>query len=154
MRDALEGFAAWMEDLMRSRGYDIDRPRGGGRSRIADDAGVHRAAVTRLLQRQSMPDLATMRGLARALDVPVRDVLIRSGKLTEADLPMPVPHAPDRATDRTTDRATDGRGITLEEAAELLGVPAERRALFRQVAAPFLPSEDGDTRHRKAAGTG
>ncbi|MGP3951464.1 helix-turn-helix domain-containing protein [Streptomyces sp. 7N604] len=133
-RNFLEEFAAWMEDLMRSRGYDIDHPRGGGRSRVADDAGVHRAAVTRLLQRQSMPDLATMRGLARALGVPVRDVLIRSGKLTEDDLPAPAaPAAPARRGRAGT------RSITLEEAAELLGVPEDRRALFLQVAAPFLP---------------
>lgn len=146
MKDTLEEFAAWMEGLMRSRGYDIDHPRGGGRSRVADDAGVHRAAVTRLLQRQSMPDLATMRGLARALDVPVRDVLIKSGKLTEADLPLPVTYA--------QNRAADSRGITLEEAAELLGIPDERRALFLQVAAPFLPSGEGNAQRRKAAGHG
>ncbi|MEU2790616.1 helix-turn-helix transcriptional regulator [Streptomyces sp. NPDC007100] len=146
MKDELEDFAAWMEDLMRSRGYDIDHPRGGGRSKIADDAGVHRAAVTRLLQRQSMPDLATMRGLARALEVPVRDVLIRSGKLTEEDLPLPVAYSP-RGTDRT-------RAITLEEAAELLEVPEDRRALFVQVAAPFLPSEVSSPRQRRAAGAG
>ncbi len=142
MKDTLEEFAAWIEDLMRSRGYDIDHPRGGGRSKIADDAGVHRAAVTRLLHRQSMPDLTTMRGLARALDVPVRDVLIRSGKLTEDDLPLPV----------TTPRPSpaDSPLVTLEEAAELLGVPDERRALFLRVAAPFLPAEEGATRRQTA----
>ncbi|MEV0276688.1 helix-turn-helix transcriptional regulator [Streptomyces sp. NPDC050610] len=144
MKDTLEEFAAWMEDLMRSRGYDIDHPRGGGRSKIADDAGVHRAAVTRLLQRQSMPDLTTMRGLARALDVPVRDVLIQSGKLTEDDLPLPVTQ-PRHST-------AGSRRVTLEEAAELLGVPAERRALFLQVAAPFLPAEEGTAQRRQTAG--
>ncbi|MEU7045959.1 helix-turn-helix transcriptional regulator [Streptomyces varsoviensis] len=135
-----------MEDLMRFRGYDIDHPRGGGRSKIADDAGVHRAAVTRLLQRQSMPDLTTMRGLARALGVPVRDVLIRSGKLTEDDLPLPATYPPPAPAGTGTPR------VTLEEAAELLGVPDERRALFLQVAAPFLPSEEGAGRRRQAAG--
>ncbi|MER5970256.1 helix-turn-helix transcriptional regulator [Streptomyces sp. NPDC002055] len=144
-KDTLEDFAAWMEDLMRSRGYDIDHPRGGGRSKVADDAGVHRAAVTRLLQRQSMPDLATMRGLARALDVPVRDVLIRSGKLTEEDLPVPVAYA--------RQRAAGSRSITLAEAAELLGIPEERRGLFLQVAAPFLPSQEPEAQRRRA-GTG
>ncbi|MEV0262826.1 helix-turn-helix transcriptional regulator [Streptomyces sp. NPDC050617] len=144
MKDTLEEFAAWMEDLMRSRGYDIDHPRGGGRSKVADDAGVHRAAVTRLLQRQSMPDLTTMRGLARALDVPVRDVLIQSGKLTEDDLPLPV-----AASRHST---ADSRRVTLEEAANLLGIPDERRALFLQVTAPFLPSEDGTAQRRQTAG--
>lgn len=158
MSDVLDEFAAWLEDLMRSRGYDIDHPRGGGRSRVADDAGVHRAAVTRLLQRQSMPDLATMRGLAHALDVPVRDVLIRSGKLSEDDLPVPVTYA------RRRDASGGGR-ITLEEAAELLGVPEERRALFVQVATPFLPAgtdaratgrraEESRARAGRATGTG
>ncbi|MEV4439679.1 helix-turn-helix transcriptional regulator [Streptomyces sp. NPDC049577] len=144
--DTLEEFAAWVEDLMRARGYDIDHPRGGGRSKVADDAGVHRAAVTRLLQRQSMPDLATMRGLARALGVSVRDMLIRSGKLSENDLPLPVTYA--------RQRATGSPGITLEEAADLLGIPDERRALFLQVAAPFLPLGEGAAHERKAAGTG
>ncbi len=85
----LDAFAAWVEDLMRDRGYDIDSPRGGGKSRIADEAGVHRAAVTRLLQRQSMPDLETTRRLARVLGVPVRDMLIRSGRLTAEELADP-----------------------------------------------------------------
>ncbi|MCZ9338057.1 transcriptional regulator, partial [Streptomyces sp. TRM76130] len=49
----LDAFATWVEGLMRDRGYDIDSPRGGGKSHVADEAGVHRAAVTRLLQRQS-----------------------------------------------------------------------------------------------------
>ncbi|WP_143660783.1 helix-turn-helix domain-containing protein, partial [Streptomyces fradiae] len=77
----LEQFAAWIEELIRRRGFDIDSPRGGGKSRLADEAGVHRAAITRLLQRQSMPDLETTRRLAHVLGVPVRDMLIRSGML-------------------------------------------------------------------------
>ncbi|MFE4668373.1 helix-turn-helix domain-containing protein [Streptomyces sp. NPDC056716] len=132
----LEAFAAWVEDLIRRRGYDIDSPRGGGRSRIADEAGVHRAAVTRLLQRQSMPDLETTRRLARALGVPVRDMLIRSGRLTAEELadprdrPAPAAGVPG---------AEPGRRPTLEEVADLLGVPAERRDMFVRVAGQFLP---------------
>ncbi|MEU6942763.1 helix-turn-helix transcriptional regulator, partial [Streptomyces rubiginosohelvolus] len=85
----LDSFATWIEELIRRRGFDIDSPRGGGKSRLADEAGVHRAAITRLLQRQSMPDLETTRRLAQVLQVPVRDMLIRSGRLTEEDLPLP-----------------------------------------------------------------
>ena len=85
----MERFAGWVEDLMRERGYDIDSPRGGGISRLAEDAGVHRAAVTRLLQRQSLPDLETMRALARVLGVGLRDMLIESGRVTAEDLPLP-----------------------------------------------------------------
>ncbi|KUN85294.1 DNA-binding protein [Streptomyces bungoensis] len=132
----LDAFAAWVEDLMRERGYDIDSPRGGGKSRIADEAGVHRAAVTRLLQRQSMPDLETTRRLARVLGVPVREMLIRSGRLTAEELADPHDHlaSPGPGTEF-------GRRPTLEEVAELLGVPADRREMFVRVVEQFLPSE-------------
>lgn len=138
----LDAFAAWVEDLMRDRGYDIDSPRGGGKSRIADEAGVHRAAVTRLLQRQSMPDLETTRRLARVLGVPVRDMLIRSGRLHRGGtrrsarlLGLPAPSA------------EFGRRPTLEEVADLLGVPADRREMFVRVVEQFLPNEAPGAEH-------
>ncbi|MER6688627.1 helix-turn-helix domain-containing protein [Streptomyces minutiscleroticus] len=125
----LEEFAGWVEDLVRARGYDIDNPRGGGRSKLADDAGVHRAAVGRLLQRQSMPDLETTRRLAAVLGVPLRDMLIRSGRLTEDDLPL-----------SGGGRPADGEArLSPEEAARRMGVPPELRALFVKVARQFLP---------------
>ncbi|MFD7918939.1 helix-turn-helix transcriptional regulator [Streptomyces sp. NPDC059740] len=134
----LERFAAWIEDVVRGRGYDIDSPRGGGKSRLADEAGVHRAAITRLLQRQSMPDLETMRRLAHVLDVPVREMLIRSGRLTEEDLPLPLVQQDAEAGRRAADR------LTLEEAATALGVPPEQREMFLRVAGQFLPAEEAD----------
>lgn len=132
----LDAFATWVEDLMRRRGYDIDSPRGGGKSRIADEAGVHRAAVTRLLQRQSMPDLETTRRLARVLGVPVRDMLIRSGRLTAEELPLPAGEA--------APGAGPGRPPTLEELAEVLAIPADRRDMFIRVVGQFLPVAAGE----------
>lgn len=139
----LDAFASWIEDLMRRSGYDIDSPRGGGRSRIADEAGVHRTAVTRLLQRQSMPDLETTRRLARVLGVPVRDMLIRSGRLTAEELPLTLaPPAPERGADLPP---------SLEELAEVLRVPADRRDMFLKVVEQFLPG-GADTRSPGGAG--
>jgi len=140
--DHIEEFAAWVEDVMRERGYDIDSPRGGGKTKLAEDAGVHRAAITRLLQRQSMPDLETMRGLSRALGIPVRDVLIRSGKLTEEDLPQ-APAPP------TEPAATGGPYLSAEQAAAALGIPENLRAAFVQITeqlrlgTPETPREPG-----------
>jgi transcriptional regulator with XRE-family HTH domain len=139
----IERFAAWVEELMRARGYDIDNPRGGGKSKLAEDAGVHRAAVTRLLQRQSMPDLDTMRGLARALDIPIREILIHSGKLTEEDLPEPVGYS---AVGVISGSSADGYVVarmTLEQVAEALGIPDDRREMFIKVAQQFTPEEPG-----------
>ncbi|MEU6573315.1 helix-turn-helix transcriptional regulator [Streptomyces sp. NPDC046805] len=126
----LEEFAAWVESLMRGRGYVIDGPRGGGKSRLADDAGVHRAAVTRLLQRQSMPDLETMRRLAVVLGVPLRDMLIRSGRLSEQDLPL---------EPELGGGGGAGARISPEEAARRMGIPEDLRGLFVKVARQFLP---------------
>ncbi|WP_327359200.1 transcriptional regulator [Streptomyces sp. NBC_01304] len=116
---------------MRERGYDIDSPRGGGKSKLADDAGVHRAAVSRLIQRQSMPDLETMRRLASVLGVPLRDMLIRSGRLSEDDLPI--------AVTRGGAAAGAPQLLSPEEAARRMGVPPELQAVFVKVTRAFLP---------------
>ncbi|KQV18655.1 MULTISPECIES: helix-turn-helix transcriptional regulator [unclassified Kitasatospora] len=147
----IDRFASWVEDLMRDRGYDIDSPRGGGKSKLAEDAGVHRAAVTRLLQRQSMPDLDTMRGLAHALRVPIREVLIRSGKLTAEDLPQAVSYpAEDSAS-----AGTGGARMTLEQVAEALGIPDDRREMFIKVAQQFTPDQSAVAdRPSQGEGTG
>ncbi|MFF9341672.1 MULTISPECIES: helix-turn-helix domain-containing protein [unclassified Streptomyces] len=133
----LDEFAGWVEDLMRRRGYDIDSPRGGGKSRIADEAGVHRAAVTRLLQRQSMPDLETMRRIAPLLGVSVRDMLIRSGRVTPEELPIAADLLP----------PSDWQP-TMEDFARWLGVPDDRMGVFVKVVSQFLepdaaPGEEG-----------
>jgi transcriptional regulator with XRE-family HTH domain len=135
----LDAFAGWIEELMRRRGYDIDGPRGGGRTRIADEAGVHRAAVTRLLQRQSMPDLETMRGLARVLDVPVREMLIRSGRVTPEELPVSADLVP----------PPDWQP-TIEDFAHWLGVPDERLDVFVKVVTQF--AEPGAARAAESGG--
>ncbi|MEU1781208.1 helix-turn-helix transcriptional regulator [Streptomyces abikoensis] len=132
----MERFAGWVEGLMRERGYDIDSPRGGGRSRLAEDAGVHRAAVTRLLQRQSLPDLETMRALARVLGVSLRDMLIQSGKVTAEDLPLPGAGRTG-AGEGARGREGDGR-VTPAEAAQMLGVPDSHRRQFVEMAEMIL----------------
>lgn len=123
----IDDLARWIETLMRDRGYDIDSPRGGGRARLAEDAGVHRAAVSRLLQRQSMPDLDTMRRLAAVLGVGMRDMLIRSGRLTESDLPLGATTA--EPGGRRRKRGFAPR-LTAEQAADELGIPAVHRQTF------------------------
>ncbi|MFE5482100.1 helix-turn-helix domain-containing protein [Streptomyces sp. NPDC056527] len=127
----LDEFAGWVESLMRERGYDIDSPRGGGKSRIADEAGVHRAAVTRLLQRQSMPDLETMRRIAPLLGVSVRDMLIRSGRVTPEELPIAADLLP-----------PNDWQPTMEDFARWLGVPDERLGVFIKVVNQFLEPDD------------
>src|SRR4051794_5049154 len=90
--EALASFAQWIYDRAVACGYDLDSPRGGGRTQLAADSGMSASAVGRLLAAQTMPDLDSMIGLARALNVDMRRILIRSGKLTEEDLPLSQGH--------------------------------------------------------------
>ncbi|MFF6773949.1 helix-turn-helix domain-containing protein [Streptomyces sp. NPDC012637] len=137
----LDEFAGWVEGLMRARGYDIDSPRGGGKSRIADEAGVHRAAVTRLLQRQSMPDLETMRRIAPLLGVSVRDMLIRSGRVTPEELPVAADLLP-----------PGDWQPTMEDFARWLGVPDERMDVFVKVVNQFLDHPETEGAEQRPAG--
>ncbi|MFI6286887.1 helix-turn-helix domain-containing protein [Streptomyces sp. NPDC051018] len=134
----LDEFAGWVEGLMRERGYDIDSPRGGGKSRIADEAGVHRAAVTRLLQRQGMPDLETMRRIAPLLGVSVRDMLIRSGRVTPEELPLAADLLP-----------PEDWQPSLEDFARWLGVPDDRLDVFVRVVNQFLEPGDASVKGRR-----
>nr|WP_206442695.1 helix-turn-helix transcriptional regulator [Streptomyces boncukensis] len=135
----MESFATWIEQVIRERGYDIDSPRGGGKSQLADAASVHRAAITRLLQRQSMPDLETMRRLARVLRVPIRDMLVRSGQLTPEELPLREPSPAGSAQQPDGPSQPQDTPLTLEQAAARLGVAPEQREMFIKIAGQFLP---------------
>lgn len=143
----VDRFANWVETLMRERGYLIDGLRGGGRTRLAQDAGVHRAAVTRLLQRRSIPDLDTMRSLAPVLGVSLREMLIVSGRVAEEDLPLvsePTGDEPAPASG-TAQPSHPPRRITPEEAARLLGVPPSHHRQFIEMTEMILKVSGGDS---------
>ncbi|WP_447032977.1 hypothetical protein [Streptomyces hypolithicus] len=81
-----------------------------------------------------MPDLETTRRLAHVLRVPVREMLIRSGRLSEEDLPL------SELQDSSSDTGSSAHRLTLEEAAAGLGVPADQWDKFIKVAGQFLPT--------------
>jgi transcriptional regulator with XRE-family HTH domain len=83
----VETFAQWFAERARAAGYDVDSPRGGGRAALADAAGVSRGQVSRTLSGDTVPDIRSQRLLAKALGLPFRDMLIRSGYMTEEDFP-------------------------------------------------------------------
>lgn len=111
-------FAQWIGDLIRRRGYDIDTPRGGGRTALATQVGMSASSVGRMLGGQAIPEVRALVALARALGVPVRTMLIRAGVVSEEDLP---PFG--------ADVVEPGR-IDLYEAAAAAGVPPGKRDLF------------------------
>lgn len=99
-------FRDWLRDRARARGYDIDSPRGGGKAQLAEDSGVSRGQVGRALAGETVPDIGSQRGLAKALGVPLEEMLIRSGLCEPEDFPSFAgrPYPPKDSLDALVDR--------------------------------------------------
>ncbi|MGW4040914.1 helix-turn-helix domain-containing protein [Streptomyces sp. NPDC004778] len=76
-------FARYIRDAVSSAGYDIDSPRGGGKKALAKATGMSQTSVGRMLAGQSMPDPLVLERLADALHVPLPELLVRSGVISE-----------------------------------------------------------------------
>lgn len=75
-------FAEYVRAAARRAGYDIDSPRGGGRTALARDTGMSQSSVGRMLAGKAMPDPAYLEPLALALHVPLPDLLVLSGLIS------------------------------------------------------------------------
>ncbi|MFJ3044007.1 helix-turn-helix domain-containing protein [Streptomyces tendae] len=75
-------FAEYIRAAARRAGYDIDSPRGGGRTALARDTGMSQSSVGRMLAGKAMPDPAYLEALATALRVPLPDLLVLSGLIS------------------------------------------------------------------------
>ena len=119
----LAGFAAYVAAAARAAGYDIDSPRGGGRTALARDAGVSLSTISRLLSGERAPDPIYFEGIARALGVPLRELLHRSGIISAESI------------HNWPDSAVRSRPITPREAADDLGItdPVDREMFLAMV---------------------
>lgn len=110
--------ATWLREQLTRRGYDLS-PRGGGQTRFAEDSGIGRATISRMLGGHGATDTRVLGQLAAALEVPLGEVLVRAGILDERELA------------RVRDPQPGTRRITPEEAADELGiVDSHARRLF------------------------
>lgn len=106
----LQALATYVADAARAAGYDIDSPRGGGKTALARNAGVGLSTVSRLLSGERAPDPSSYQGFARALNVPLRELLVRGGIIPSESLPG------------RPESAVRSRPITPREAAAELGI--------------------------------
>lgn len=82
----LQSFAAWLHDQVVAAGYDLSSQRSGGKSKLAQDAGIALSQVQRALGGTTRPDVTTLRAIARALNIPMTTMLVRSGTILAEDL--------------------------------------------------------------------
>jgi transcriptional regulator with XRE-family HTH domain len=116
--EGAQQLAAWLRDQLTRRGYDLG-PRGGGQSRFAQESGLGRATVSRMLGGQGATDTRVLAQLAAALHVPLGEVLVRAGIATDNDLA------------RIAEPEPGARRITPEQAADELGISDDQaRRLF------------------------
>lgn len=107
-------FAAWLHDQLTRRGYDLSGLRSGGKSAFAADSGISPSTVGRLLRGDNVTDTRVLGLLAKALHVPLGEVLVRAGILDERELAI------------VRDPQPGERRITPEQAADELGITDEQ----------------------------
>ncbi|MCT9090612.1 helix-turn-helix transcriptional regulator [Streptomyces sp. ASQP_92] len=108
--DHVAEFGAWFEQRLTELGYDISRPRSGGRGKFAKDAGVSHATVSRILTRTSVPTPDVLATMAPHLGVSLGYLLVLGGKATADEV------------NRAAEPSVSGRRLTPEEAARQLGI--------------------------------
>lgn len=139
--EAARAFAAWLREQLTRRGYDLGI-RGGGQTRFAQDSGIGRATVSRMLAGDGATDTRTLTLVAQTLNVPLTHVLIKAGILDENELKAV--QAP----------ITQPVRITPEQAADALGIEEpQARQLFVSMTETLqrTPAPDTDGADRAAS---
>jgi len=78
----------WLQDEMPRRGYPLGGRRSGGISRLAEDAGIPQASMSRIVNGGAEPSLDALRKIGRALGVPLNEMLIHAGQAEESDFAL------------------------------------------------------------------
>lgn len=108
-------FGRVVKDAARAAGYDVDSPRGGGRTQLARDIGMAESSVGRMLDGKTLPKPNFYEAIARTVNLPVWTLLVEAEIISREIL-------------TETSRPRVASPITPEEAAQELGItdPSDR----------------------------
>lgn len=134
----VERFAEYVRQAAVDAGYDIEG-RGGGKKAIAQATGMSPSSVGRMLAGQTLPDPGQLEKLANVLRVPLIELLVRSGVVSEEAVQGSLAHV-------TRVRPIETSGpISPEEAARMLGIRnPDRVRLFTAMASTLIDQERAD----------
>ncbi|MFD3903012.1 helix-turn-helix domain-containing protein [Streptomyces sp. CB04723] len=126
MKRTSQDFAEWLRDRLIAEGYVLS-PRGGGVTRFAEDAGISKPTISRILRGTGSADISILEKIGTALDVPMVVLLVEAGVI-----------APDEL-----DRAQRPQGhMTADQAADELGITdPTARQVFRGVVNTLTPGD-------------
>jgi transcriptional regulator with XRE-family HTH domain len=131
-------FAQWLRQQLENRGFDLGI-RGGGQTRFAEESGIGRATISRILSGQGATDTAVLAKLAEALHIKLSEVFVRAGILDESELSAIQSPAP------------GSRRITPDQAADELGiVDPQSRLLFKNMTETLQRTPPPGRAHRAA----
>lgn len=113
-----ERFAAVVRPAAQAAGYTGH----GSKSRLARDTGMTESSVSRMLLGRAIPDPTFFEAIATAIKVPVRDLLVEAGIISERAL-----------TETGQSQVTSP--ITEEQAADAFGIvdPVARELFFASI---------------------
>lgn len=80
-------FGVWLRREMQRRGYDLEGPRAGGRTRLAKETGLSLSIISRILNDNRVPEIKALRSIGATLGYPLSEMLIHAGIITTDDLP-------------------------------------------------------------------
>jgi transcriptional regulator with XRE-family HTH domain len=88
----------WLRQEMPRRGYPLEGPRAGGLSRLADDAGISRSSLSRIVSGEAEPSMETLRALGRVFQLSLGAMMVHAGfaepdDIGQAELAHPDPAA-------------------------------------------------------------
>lgn len=76
-------FGEWLRQEMERRGYELEGPRAGGKTRLAQEADVSLSIISRILSGGRVPEIKALRAIGQVFGIPLGDMMIRAG-LAEA----------------------------------------------------------------------
>ncbi|MEX2984551.1 helix-turn-helix domain-containing protein [Streptomyces sp. C36] len=131
--DLASAFGSYVKAEARRAGYAVDDQRSGAKAKLAVDSGMSPAAISRVLSGTSLPHPTQLEGLARALGVPVTELLVRSGVVTAEGL---------------TGAPTKPRPpVTVDDIAEKLGIRSEANVEVLRGVVRTLQEVESHTAH-------
>lgn len=78
--------ASWLRTEMPRRGYPIEGTRAGGIARLADEAEISRASMSRIVNGLAEPSIDNLRKIGKVLGYSFGEMLIHAGIAEPADL--------------------------------------------------------------------
>ncbi|MFF4738806.1 helix-turn-helix domain-containing protein [Streptomyces sp. NPDC001262] len=131
--DLARAFGSYVKAAAKRRGYAVDDQRSGAKARLAADSGMSPAAISRVLSGTSLPHPTQLEGLAKALGVPVSELLVKAGVVSEEGLGV---------------QPTPRPALTLDDIAESLGIHSEANIeLLRGLVRTLQQVESDATTH-------